>query len=91
MYVLLVTHRVEDFDRFKAAFDAHPPERGGAVSHSVHRIVDVPDRVTITARYEDLDQVEAWRSSPELPAAMADAGVVPPVIAEVLEEVERRA
>lgn len=76
MHLLIVQHRVEDYDHFKAVFDAHPPSRGGATHYQVGRSVDDPDDITIVAAFESLDQAASWRDDPELRVAMADAGVI---------------
>jgi hypothetical protein len=76
MHLLIVQHRVEDYDRFKAVFDAHPPTRGGATQYQVGRNVDDPADITIVASFDSLDQAVAWRDDPELLAAVAGAGVI---------------
>lgn len=88
MYLLVVTHRVEDYDRFKAVFDAHPPERGGAVSHSVNRAVDDPNLITIISAFRSAQEAAAWRDDPELRAAVGEAGVVGAPTVGVFEQVE---
>jgi heme-degrading monooxygenase HmoA len=87
MYLLIVAHEVEDFDRFTAVFDAHPPSHGGAASHRVSRNVDDPNSITIVAAFDSLDDARAWRDNPELRTAFAGAGIVGVPRVEIHEEV----
>jgi hypothetical protein len=76
----LVTHGVEDFDRWKAAFDAHEPARrdAGILGHHINRGEDDPDTISIYLAISDLDSAREFASSDDLKAAMHDAGVTGP-------------
>lgn len=88
MHLLIVTLDVEDYARFKAVFDAHPPERGGATFHRVCRDVDRHNSVTIISGFASVDQAIAWRDDPELRSAIGDSGVVGDPRVSVVEQVE---
>jgi hypothetical protein len=88
VFQLIVSHRVEDYDRFKAVFDAHPPARGSATSHTVGRDVDDPDLITVVATFASAEQAIAWRDNPELRDAIGSAGLMGEPTVGVFDVVE---
>jgi hypothetical protein len=74
----IVVHEVADFDRWKAAFDDHAPERArvGVVAHAVNRSVENPNQVVAFLQAEDEGELRAFLEAPELAQAMKAAGVV---------------
>lgn len=74
----IVVHDVEDFDRWKRAFDDHAPERerAGVVAHAVNRSLESPDRVVAFLQAEDEATLRAFLEAPELAGAMKAAGVI---------------
>lgn len=79
-YAILLTHRVEDVDRWKAGFDDHEPARRGAgiLGHHINRAQDDPHLITVYLTISDLDDAKAFTSSPELGKVMQNVGVVSP-------------
>lgn len=77
-YVALVTHRVEDVDRWKAGFDDHESARraAGILGHHINRAEDDPHLITLLLAISDLDQAKAFTSSPDLGEVMQKVGVV---------------
>ncbi len=62
MAVLLIEHRVRDFDSWKAAFDGDPVGRqqGGVRSYRVLRAVEDPNLVLIELDFESVGEAEAF-------------------------------
>ena len=87
MIVVAIHHAVEDYDRWKAGFDAFPPTDGEALFARVNRAVDDPNTVAVVAGYETLEAAKAFLDSPELMQKMQEAGVVGEPRIEFYEEV----
>jgi len=77
-YAALLTHRVEDVDRWKAGFDDHEPARraAGILGHHINRAKDDPHLITLFLTLSDLDDAKAFTASPELGEVMQKVGVV---------------
>jgi hypothetical protein len=77
-YAALLTHRVEDVDRWKVGFDGHEPARraAGILGHHINRARDDPHLVTLFLTLSDLDRGKAFASSSELRDVMQKVGVV---------------
>ena len=83
MVHILVRHQVEDYGKWKAAFDTDESVRkaGGGAGHQLFRGADNPNEITILLEWDDLAKAQAFTSSPELKETMQKAGVlVPPDI-----------
>jgi hypothetical protein len=82
---------LEDFDRWKAAFDADGVNRGRASSKGgfIFRNRANPNEVIVLLEYADAAQMEAFSRSPELRAAMGHAGMIGPPDVAFLELVAR--
>jgi hypothetical protein len=77
MVTLFVKHDVEDFGKWKQAYDAFNVEREsmGVIGHGVYQAESNPNNVTI---YHDFDSMEAAKSfmgSDRLREVMMEAGV----------------
>ena len=77
-YAVLLAHRVEDVDRWKAGFDDHEPARraAGILGHHINRAEDDPHLTTLFLPLSDLDQAKAFTTSPDLGEVMQRVGVV---------------
>lgn len=75
---MLVAHRVADFDKWLAGYHAVQPVRdaGGIVGHAVNRAIDDPNMVVVYHQAKTADALNAFASSPDLKAAMQNAGVI---------------
>lgn len=75
--VLLVHHRVADFDAWKAGYDrAGPIQREhGVRHHHVWRSREDPNMVVVVHTFDSVEAAEAFVSLPELAAAMEQGGV----------------
>jgi len=81
MVYIQVQHKVEDYDRWKAAFDANAPAReagGGTGTNYILRNVDNPNELVVILEWGDLDRARQFAQSPELREAMQNAGVTGP-------------
>ena len=88
MYVMAINHDVENYDRWKAAFDEYPPSTGGALVHRLNRNVGNANNITVVCGWDSLEAATAFRDNPELKQVMDDAGVVSVPRFEIFEEVE---
>ena len=73
----LIYHRVADYDAWKSAYERVLDSPLGAAvrSYEVWRGLDDPNLVILAETYESREAAEAAFAQPELPAAIADAGV----------------
>jgi quinol monooxygenase YgiN len=89
--VMLVAHRVADFDAWKQVYDE---VRGWQHEHGVHfqqvlRHADDGNRVVVTHAFDSRDAAEAFVGNPELQEAMRRGGVDPSTVKiEYFDEVE---
>jgi hypothetical protein len=76
--ILMVEHRVADWDAWKLAFEAHSDmqQRHGATGHLIYRRVDDPLVVTVLMQFPSRDALEGFMNDPSLAQAMESAGVV---------------
>lgn len=74
---VLVSHRVTDYEAWKAAFEADRParEEGSCLGHYLKRGVDDPDLVYVYCLATDGDKLRAFLESSELAETMRKAGV----------------
>ncbi len=82
----VVTHEVESYERWKAAFDAHAPARksAGITTAHINRDVQNPNQVSIYLAGTDAAKLGAFLESRDLANTMLDAGVKgPPSIAPI--------
>ena len=72
-----VPHTVDDYDRWRAAYDDHLPTRQeyGLKELGVHRGADNSNDITIVFEAESLERVMAFAESSDLKEAMIAAGV----------------
>jgi len=76
--VIIVQHKVRDFDAWKPMFDEHGDVRRsyGATGHEIYRGIDDPNDVTIVNHFASRAQAEAFAADPSLREVMARAGVI---------------
>jgi quinol monooxygenase YgiN len=75
---IIVTHAVEDYDRWRTAYDEFDVRRKslGIVGHAVNQELGEPNRVIVYHQAEDADSLRAFVDSTELREVMQGAGVV---------------
>lgn len=79
-FALTATFRVQDFDRWKAGFEANEGlrKRASIVGHHINRAEDDPNLVSVYLALTDLDEGKAFTTSDELKSVMKDVGVISP-------------
>ncbi len=78
MITMFVRHKVEDFDKWKAAYDAFDSQRQslGVTGHSVHRSHSNENEVTVSHEFATIEDAQAFSQNPKLVEIMRDSGVV---------------
>lgn len=75
---LLVRHKVADYSKWKVVFDSHTAaqqEAGLRITH-VWRNIDDPHEVVLLFEVDDLEKAKGFVSSPNVPDAQHQAGVI---------------
>jgi len=77
MVILVVHHRVADFDAWKQVFDEHEPVRRGhgETEHRIYRDLNDPNRVVAHNDFPSREAAQAFLDDPSLREVMARAGV----------------
>jgi quinol monooxygenase YgiN len=75
--VSIVRHHVADFEAWKKVYDSVAPmqKAGGVLAHGVFRSEQNPNDVTVLHTFADSATAHAFFESPELRAALGNAGV----------------
>lgn len=73
----VITHRVSNYEAWKAAFDGHEPARraAGIVAHHINRGADDPNVVSVYLAATTPQQLAAFLGNADLKATMAKAGI----------------
>ena len=76
--IVIVQHKVRDFDAWKAVFDEHQAARTrhGATGHELYRGLEDPHEVTVVNHFPSKEQAEAFAADPSLKEAMERGGVI---------------
>jgi hypothetical protein len=77
MTVLVVQHKVRDFDAWKPVFDEDESRRRGygAQRHWVYRTVEDPNDVVVAVEFPSVDAARSFVQDPGLRDAMERGGV----------------
>lgn len=77
MATLFVRHQVSDYAAWRRVYDGFGPTKSalGVKTAAVYRAADDPNNITVTHDFATLEAARAFAGSPELRAAMHDAGV----------------
>jgi hypothetical protein len=78
MTTLFVRHKVRNFDKWKAAYDAFDAERKtmGVTGQGVYQADGNPNELTVYHEFSNLDKAKAFAGSDRLKEVMEGAGVV---------------
>lgn len=78
MTYMLVRHKVADFPAWKRVFDSHraAQQKAGLRVERVLRNLDDPSEVVLLFEVSDLGRARGFVSSPEVPEAKGQSGVV---------------
>jgi quinol monooxygenase YgiN len=83
---VIISHEVEDFQRWKTGFDEHESVRTEAgIDATAYRRADAPNHAYVIATAESKEVFEAFVSNPNLQEAMKNAGVLGPPAFTILE------
>ena len=74
---MLVQQKVKDYDEWKRVYDSAADLRttNGELSDQIFRDVSDPNMVTVFFKWDSLENAQRYTQSPELKAAMENAGV----------------
>jgi hypothetical protein len=77
MKVMIIKHRVADFDKWKPAFDAHASKRKeyGQTDLDLLRRIENPNDVLIVEQISDVQKAKDFTTLPDLKEKMQQAGV----------------
>jgi hypothetical protein len=78
MVHVLVRHKVQDFDKWKPAYDAHQQARAAAGLQELHlwHNIDDPNEIVLLFEAADVKEAKAFARSSDLKERMRDAGVM---------------
>jgi heme-degrading monooxygenase HmoA len=76
--LLIVQHKVTDYDVWKPVFDEHESVRAkyGGQGHTIYRGADDPNELTLVFRYESRERADEFMRDPSLAEAMRRGGVI---------------
>jgi hypothetical protein len=76
--ILMVEHRVADYDTWKRGFEAHRDvqARHGATGYLIYRRQDDPAVVAVLVQFPTSEALEGFMNDPSLADSMESAGVV---------------
>ena len=91
MAYILVQHSVEDFEKWKTAFDGHGSfrEAAGSKGGIVLQNAEDPNHITALLEWDSLDNARAFAGSEELREAMQEAGVTGPPSVSFLDKADK--
>ena len=74
---VLIRHKVEDYTKWKAVFDAHKAMRkaGGEKTYHIFHAASDPNNLVLLFEWNGLDNARRFLESQELREAMKKAGV----------------
>lgn len=80
MASMLVQHNVKDFAAWKRVYDSVADMRSsnGELSDHIYRDASDPNKLTVMFKWDSLENAQKYSQSPELKAAMEQAGVEGP-------------
>lgn len=87
MATILIKHPVEDYARWKNAFDDFLDYRkaGGEKSYLICRPIDEPNNIVILFEWNSVENAQAFLDSQDLKEAMQKAGVAGPPEITIME------
>jgi len=88
---MLIRHKVQDYGKWKAAFDAHGATRktSGSKGGRLLRNAEDPNELVILFEWDDVKKARQFAQSEDLRKAMQGAGVIGKPDIHFLEEVDQ--
>jgi hypothetical protein len=76
--MMTVTHRVADFAKWKASYDAHDSMRlaSGLHNYVIGRSIEDSNMILVAVKADDINKAKAFAKDPGLKAAMQKGGVI---------------
>jgi hypothetical protein len=76
--MMVATHKVKDFTKWKASYDEHDSMRlvNGIHSYVIGRGLNDPNMVLVAVKADDMDKAKAFAKDPSLKKAMQKGGVI---------------
>jgi hypothetical protein len=76
--IIIVQHKVRDYEQWKSVFDEHEATRRryGATGHLLYQSAEDPNDLTIVNQFPSREQAEAFAADPSLKEAMERGGVI---------------
>ena len=76
--LMVVTHKVANYDKWKASYDKHDSVRlaFGMHNYVISRMIPDSNTVLVAIKADDLDKAMAFSKDPSLKMAMKDGGVM---------------
>ncbi len=76
--LMVVTHKVANYDKWKTSYEKHDSVRTASGMHSyvIARMLPDSNTLLVAVKSDDMDKATAFSKSPSLKAAMKDGGVV---------------
>ena len=93
MAYLVIKHTVEDYAKWKPAFDEHGSARkaAGSKGAQLFRSAENPNEITIVFEWDSIENARRFSQSPDLREVMQRVGVLGAPALSFLNEVERQA
>ncbi|OGC09725.1 hypothetical protein A2V82_13370 [candidate division KSB1 bacterium RBG_16_48_16] len=91
IHVLVIHHRVEDYARFKAHFDAQKVEgkKGGIISYQMFHKAEDPNDLVFLFDWDNIENFKKYAGSPEFQREQKDAGLIDQPEIYILNEIEK--
>jgi len=91
MIKTLMYHKVQDFEKWKSAFDSFSEIRkaAGEKSYSVGTLHNEPNTAYVINTWKSFNDFDAFQTAPQLADAMKAAGVLEPPHTIILNEIEK--
>ena len=89
---IYIRHNVTDYADWRKTYDAFDAKRRkmGVTGQAVYRSIDDENDVTVTHDFTNAEKAKAFASSPDLKAAMENAGGAPQIWFTIRAEQRRR-
>lgn len=91
MTTVLIKHPVQDYDKWKNAFDAFIDNRkaGGEKSYHIYRTINNQSNVIILFEWDNTENAITFLQSDDLKIAMQQAGVAGPPEINIMETADK--
>jgi heme-degrading monooxygenase HmoA len=93
MTTIFIKHTVEDFEKWKAGFDAHATTReeyGSPEDYRLFREAETPNEVVIIAEWESPEAFRRFMKESDVEEKMGELGVLSEPEVHILEESESK-